>query len=517
MNRILTVLASLALVSVVSPAWPQNDSEAAAKLRDRIRVLKTALNALEKPAEKAAPAALHKAESESNSGAGSSIGHRKVRSSEPVAENPNDLVTRLYDLSDLFAPAPSYAARYLRDLGNRNESLFGIPYAPIHGGSGSSGAGGGMGGGMGGMGGGMGGMGGGGGMFDLKGDPASIGYPPLEILRQGVGDYDPTNVMYSATQTSMDSMIEVITATIAPDSWDESGGDASIQPLGLSLIVSNNLKAHRQIEDLFSYFRSRWGSLRTVSLRATWLWLDDSELATLVPDEDGPPRFVEGLKMLGLVDPQAWKQHLSDVGRKDSDRAPGYRASLNCYNGQTVMTQTGGQSLAFSGWQTLPAPPKDKESPPSELGFAPRVDVVQEGASLQVTPSTNTSGRFVILDVHSRVTLRPEGAATGASLSEIDPQDPNASVEKLEGSGQGPMFVTQRLSTTMRLPVDRQVLIGGMSFDVAPKAGSKSLYLFIKVSVQELRDDVAPKAAGATGPDYVPPQSTVEGEKLGRE
>lgn len=528
MNRSLTLLASLTLALSAPPAWSQNDAEDSAKLRDRIRILKTALNAREKPSEPSVSTAqqgLGK-EPSGGSGAGNAIGHRTIKVTESNESQEPRLVTRLYDVSDLFAPAPSYAARYLRDLGNRREALFDsseTPLADVDRPAGAGGAGGGAAGtpGMpGGAPGGMGGAGMGGGMFDLMEDPLGAN-SSREIFRQfggGMGAaYGPTEAIYSATQTSMDAVIEVITGTIDPDTWDENGGASTIQPLGLSLIVSTEPQIHRQIEDLISYFRKRWGSLRTISLRATWLWLDDSELATLVPDEEGPPRYVEGLKVLGLVDADAWKRHMRELGQANSNRAPGYRASLNCYNGQTVTTQTGRQALTFAGWQAVAGAPVDKETAAPGLGFAPRVEVVQEGASLQVTPATNTSGRFVVLDIHSRVTLRPEGAASGASVSAIDPSDPEASapevsMAKLNRMGDHPMFVTQRVSTTMRLPVDRQVLIGGMSFDVAPKPGSKSLYLFVKVGVQELRDDVAPKAAGATGPDYVPPTSTPDEE-----
>ena len=63
-----------------------------------------------------------------------------------------------------------------------------------------------------------------------------------------------------------------------------------------------------------------------------------------------------------------------------------------------------------------------------------------------------------------------------------------------------------RLSTTLRVPVDRLMLIGGMTHATEPEAPEPDLYLFLKVSLQELRDDVTRRPATVPAK----PESAVE-------
>ncbi|HVW00364.1 MAG TPA: hypothetical protein VHB77_08490, partial [Planctomycetaceae bacterium] len=172
------------------------------------------------------------------------IGTTRVRRREA-------LVVRLYDLSDLFASVPSYPALRANDLApveEREERLFGgassTPRAPT-----------GMMGGMGGMG-----MGSMGGMFQMS--------------DSGAGGAGP--------RTSLTDLIQAIKNTISPQSWSEAGGEASISQIGTSLLISADDETHTQIDELLNLFRKRWGTLRTVSVRAQWLWLNDAQLERLL-------------------------------------------------------------------------------------------------------------------------------------------------------------------------------------------------------------------------------------------
>ncbi len=61
-----------------------------------------------------------------------------------------------------------------------------------------------------------------------------------------------------AVNVDFDSLIEVITSTIQPDSWDEVGGPGAIESdLGsLSLVISQTWHVHRQIEPLLTTLRA---------------------------------------------------------------------------------------------------------------------------------------------------------------------------------------------------------------------------------------------------------------------
>ena len=59
-----------------------------------------------------------------------------------------------------------------------------------------------------------------------------------------------------------------------------------------------------------------------------------------------------------------------------------------------------------------------------------------------------------------------------------------------------------RLSTTLRVPINRPMLVGGMSSVGQLNKAGHTLYLFVKLSVQELRNDreEEPEPAAADEP-----------------
>jgi hypothetical protein len=127
----------------------------------------------------------------------------------------------------------------------------------------------------------------------------------------------------------------------------------------------------------------------------------------------------------------------------------------------------------------------DKQ-PEGRVAYRPVVTPIHEGSSLQITPLVNTSGRFVMLDVHSRVSVREPSVPGKRPVANADDQGPAAIVAALDR----PRLVTQRLATTLRAPVDSVILVGGMSFSAKPQGDDPPLFLFVRATVQELRDDV---------------------------
>ena len=384
------------------------------------------------------------------------------------------MVVRIYDLSDLFAMAPSYPATITPDLGQPDRPLF----AALPGGTFT---GGGMGGGM-----------GGGGFFSLGDEAGKLPDPSRRVLYQLHAGSVPS------VRTSIDELIEAITATIEPESWDDVGGAGSIATLGNALLISAEEHVHEQIDKLLNSFRERWGTLRTVSTRAYWLWLDDAELETLLAVANDPKAKSEDkIEAFGLVDEAAWQRLMEQLQQDDNQQPAGYRAVLTCYNGQTVHAVSGGQSLVVTGVEPMLVEGDElltieDEEPvsASRVVYRPELSVIQEGAALQITPITSVSGKFVVVDVHSRVVHRRDGTDGGRKAGQAGPYRPTPSPQQLVAAIDRPQLSTHRFSTTLRVPVDRTMLIGGMTYTSEPKPGEPNLYLFLKVSVQELRDDV---------------------------
>jgi hypothetical protein len=187
----------------------------------------------------------------------------------------------------------------------------------------------------------------------------------------------------------------------------------------------------------------------------------------------------------GIVDEDRWSLFRNAPPAEDA-RA-GYSAALTCQNGQTVHTLAGAQTLAVTSM--IPVVGGAEKS----VGYQPTISLIQEGAALQVTPISNRSGKFVTIDVHSRVSL--------VKSVERNKHEGDGEVEAIVSSIDRPEVLTQRLSTTLRVPVGQTILVGGMTFEGKPTAVDPNLYLFVTVVIQELRDDLEEPKAEEKAPE----------------
>lgn len=418
------------------------------ELRQQIRLLQKKLDSLESSGKQ-------------NGARVTQIGANRVR-----ARRENEVVVKIYDLGDLFAIAPPYVAQHAGDLTKDSRPLFSTPLPHVTGG---------YGGGLGG------GFGGGGGFFNVNPNPE-----PEKGPRQTYRQVAPDKTV-SAGRITIDSLVAVMKQVIAPEVWLENGGNASIAKLGNALLISADADTHEQIDKLLNTFRKRWGTLRTISVQAWWLWMDDKQVRDVLAKMPQPKNRPGTVRAFGLVNEAAWNKHLDALQKEANKRPAGYRAVLTCYNGQTVNTLSGSQSLAVT--QVRPVMVKDaNEKLHARVAYRPEVAMIQDGVALQVTPIANVAGKTVVLDVHSRVAKaaeEPQARRPQAPFlrvrNEPSPREVVSVIDRRKIS-------VQRLATTLRVPVDRTMLIGGMSFTEDAKTPGQ-LYLFVRVSVQELRND----------------------------
>ncbi|MBX3414985.1 MAG: hypothetical protein KF708_20035 [Pirellulales bacterium] len=92
--------------------------------------------------------------------------------------------------------------------------------------------------------------------------------------------------MGGGAQADFDTLIDLITTTIAPTSWDEVGGSGSIQPFptNLSLVISNTEEVHEQIVDLLDQLRRLQDLQVTIEVR--FITLNDSFFERIGVDFD---------------------------------------------------------------------------------------------------------------------------------------------------------------------------------------------------------------------------------------
>lgn len=351
---------------------------------------------------------------------------------------------RVYDVGDLFAVAPPYPAAYDSDLTREGGLIFPSSEGETGGFQGLGGFGGGM--------------NGGGAGFNVQEGTAA-----------------------SDMRTSIEELIEAIETSISPASWSAVGGANTIAQLGTSLIVSADSVTHEQIEGLIGMLRQKWGAMRTVSVRSYWLWLTEAELAGLVADDAAANgRIRQADKSYGIVDPKAFERHLASL-REGDDKPAGYRSTITCFSGQTVHTTSGRQSAVTTGY----IPVID-----GETGVAFRVvrALVQEGAVMQVMPRIAASSDEVVLNIQSRVCVR-EPVADDGDDKKIDQESPTVGARRMATMIEGRSLQVHRLSTTLRVPLDKPILVGGMTNGEESHASEPNLYLFVNVAVQERRDD----------------------------
>lgn len=86
---------------------------------------------------------------------------------------------------------------------------------------------------------------------DGFGAPASAGTSGV------VGERRVPEGMRRASKADFDSLVELVTQTVEPTSWNEVGGPASVQPFEttLSLVIRQTQQAHEEIQDLLAQLR----------------------------------------------------------------------------------------------------------------------------------------------------------------------------------------------------------------------------------------------------------------------
>ena len=92
--------------------------------------------------------------------------------------------------------------------------------------------------------------------------------------------------MGGAAMADFDTLIELITSTIAPDTWDEVGGAGAIEPfpVNLSLVISQTQEVHEQIADLLDQLRRLQDLQVTIEVR--FITLSDNWFERLGVDFD---------------------------------------------------------------------------------------------------------------------------------------------------------------------------------------------------------------------------------------
>ncbi len=274
----------------------------------------------------------------------------------------------------------------------------------------------------------------------------------------GAGNLPP-----ATTTITLNDLTCVLVNTVASDTWAINGtGQGQVEPIGTALVVWQTPAVHEQILELLDQIRQGSGDRKTVTVDARWLLLDSDDLDRLVlPDQTGVP----------------------GVDRKVLDeftRRPGsIRGITNCFSSQLVYLVSGTRRNVVSSYipvvgsldndkaaeklvsvrrQSLIRFASETEAVSGgkepRVGYQPIVEKPNLGALLEIRPTLMRGDDSAIVDLKSTLTVAAQAMqADGVNdASSLAPPVDRIAVE------------TQEFATTLRMPLKKPVLVGGLTY-----------------------------------------------------
>ena len=328
-----------------------------------------------------------------------------------------------------------------------------------------------------------------------------------------------------AVEPDFESLIELVTSTIAPTTWDEVGGTASIAPFdgNLSLVISQTQEVHEQIVDLLDQIRRLQDLQVTIEVRFITLSdnfferigvdfdfdIDDNLTADDQDRIEDATREDEGSSVTIGLDPEGMPTADLDLSFQQGS----FDSSIPAFGGFDVGTAANFGFAILSDIEAffviqaaqgdtrtniLQAPKvtlfngqnasvNDTSQTPFVTSVIPVVGdfaaaqqpvimVLSEGTSLNVQAVVSNDRRFVRLTLvpfFSKIGDVQEFTFTGRSSSSstslaVDPDRPEDEVlgrqnEIIEGTTiQLPTFSFTTVTTTVSVPDGGTVLLGGI-------------------------------------------------------
>ncbi len=292
---------------------------------------------------------------------------------------------------------------------------------------------------------------------------------------------------------TMDDLMRVILSTVDSQSWRENQlktGEGEIQPIGSALVVWQKRSVQRQIGVMLDQLHQAIGDHKTVMIDARWLSLNSDELDELL--NEGETGTLE-------IDRQALNKY--------TRRPTSIRGITNCFSGQLIYLVSGTRKNIVSGYipvvGSLGHPSSGQrlvsltdeaniqfiqDTSQPGVGYQPLVQSINFGALLELRP-TVMRDKIAIVDLKATLTSsgeRTDDEATNVTFPLAPVVDRNA-------------IDTQELATTLRVPIGKPVLVGGLTHvpppmrstqqtgqEVSPQGGvlteeSRQIYLTLEL------------------------------------
>jgi len=280
---------------------------------------------------------------------------------------------------------------------------------------------------------------------------------PSSIEFRQVSPWGPTPGLDEPREPapSLDEITAIVQRSINVQSdagvaaWSDEGGPASIGRLSFVLVITQTPAAHKKIEDLLNGYRKLVHGVPLVTIQAKWVQVDADKAEKLLAGGAAAP----------VLSPGA----LSQAGAKTV-----HQGHVRCFDCQTVHLLSGKYQAYLAGVTPVVAQ--------GSLGCDTYASAVLSGAALQVKPVLIPNEESVTLSVASYVGEVEE--IRTRPLPELGQVTGNAGAVKVDLDL--PSLFVHTFATTIKVPLGKPVLIGGMTQPGAEKG--KVLCLVLEVT-----------------------------------
>jgi len=259
-----------------------------------------------------------------------------------------------------------------------------------------------------------------------------------------------------ASTLSPEVVTEVIQRTIDPENWEDVGGRGKITSVGALLVVTQTAENQKKIAELLEQFRAQ---RQMVAIEARWILVDDAQVAKLMPDAGKQTVPVE----------------VTDAALAASQAKVIYRGRITCFDRQRVHVVTGKAQVYVAG-----ATPVVSDG---AVGWDAQIGSALMGAMVEIVPALSPDGKAVTVDLQSHVSEAGAESRKTSITAAVGGKGPDTGTGTATADIDLPQWLLQTFSTSIRMPVGKPVLIGGMTSPTA--ADGKVLYLVLEISASK--------------------------------
>jgi hypothetical protein len=273
------------------------------------------------------------------------------------------------------------------------------------------------------------------------------------------GSNQPSVEFSQSSGLVIDALMTLLKDTVDQESWKENGGTVgTVRAIQGVLVITQSRQTHNRIAKLLTQLRSG-EAMMMLSVRAYWVKLEPQEVSAIFAARKQRTDGSHLSEMPEVPDNLLDKTHLYYMGQ------------TTCFSAQTVMITSLKEKTYISDLTPIVSN--------NAVAYDPTIGVAADGVKLQVTPKMLPGGDAVVVDLHSDVVQNTPGLevkpAVASTRPVIDPSM-NMMVQSREGS-------TQQMHTTVRIPLNRRVLIGGMTLEPGDNnTNPRQLYLAVEVN-----------------------------------